>query len=111
MICNQHASVHGHFLDMDKNQVSMFLSQVSIIQDHMGITPSILYAHKPLDYCLPRVAQTVKMCNLSRQELANSRHPIMVNVRGNMVGYCLEFIRGIVYSDSQTRLTPTASKL
>ena len=67
MICNQNitASVHGHFLDMDKNQVSMFLSQVSIIQDHMGITPSILYTHKPLDYCLPRVAQTVIVCNRS----------------------------------------------
>ncbi len=64
MICNQHcASVHGHFLDMDKNQVSMLLSQVSITQDHMGITPSILYAHKLLDYCLPRVTQTVILCS------------------------------------------------
>ena len=51
MICNQNiaASVHGHFLDVDKNPVRMFLTQVSIIQDHMGITPSIYYTHKPLD--------------------------------------------------------------
>ncbi len=50
MICNHiAASVHGHFLPMDKNQVSMLLSQVSIIQDHMGITLGILYAQKPLD--------------------------------------------------------------
>ena len=61
--------MYGHFLDMDKNQVSMLFSQVSIIQDHIGMTPSILYAHKPLDYCLPRVAQTVRMLGNIKRKL------------------------------------------